>query len=219
MAKESMAKRGVAKEGENSMKVRKETHVKEEKLTKEKLKNIKDPDVQAYFMTLALKEALKAQKKGEVPVGAIVVDSEGCVIGRGHNLKETKGDATYHAEIQAIRQASKRKNAWRLEGCSLFSTLEPCFMCAGAILHARLQAVFFGAYDIKFGAAGSLVDAFQIEKANHVCMVTPHVLAYESQTLLKEFFKNVRALKKKELEVKKKNIPSQEASVRKKGLL
>ena len=107
------------------------------------------------YMHLAFEQAKKAEEQGEVPIGAVVVDKDGNVIGEGYNRRELDEDATQHAEMIAIRQACKKLNSWRLVDCSLFITLEPCPMCSGAIINSRLAEVYYGAFDPKAGAAGS----------------------------------------------------------------
>ena len=144
-----------------------------------------------YFMREALKEAQRAFEMDEVPIGAVVV-KDGRVIARAHNMREITQDATAHAEILAIRQACEAVGLWRLIGCSLYVTLEPCPMCAGAIILARLDRVVFGAWDPKAGAAGSVVDLFGVERFNHHPEVVPGVLAEECSSLLKEFFRKKR---------------------------
>ena len=110
------------------------------------------------YMHLAFEQAKKAEEQGEVPIGAVVVDKDGNVIGEGYNRRELDEDATQHAEMIAIRQACKKLNSWRLVDCSLFITLEPCPMCSGAIINSRLAEVYYGAFDPKAGAAGSVID-------------------------------------------------------------
>ncbi|MCG0275939.1 MAG: tRNA adenosine(34) deaminase TadA [Thermosediminibacteraceae bacterium] len=144
-----------------------------------------------YFMREALKEAQKAFEKDEVPIGAVIA-KDSRIIARAHNLRELAQDATAHAEVLAIRAACEVLGSWRLTGCSLYVTLEPCPMCAGAIILARLDRVVFGAWDPKAGAAGSVVDLFGIEKFNHHPEVISGVLAEECGTLLKEFFRQKR---------------------------
>ena len=119
------------------------------------------------IMKLAFLEADKAEQQGEIPIGAVIVDAEGNLIGRGYNRRELDEDATRHAEIIAIQEACKNLNSWRLIDCSLFVTLEPCPMCAGAIINARLKNVYYGAFDPKAGACGSVVDLFAFTKFNH----------------------------------------------------
>ncbi len=138
-------------------------------------------------MALALKEAQKAAKKGEVPVGAIVVQNN-TLIARAHNLKESRRDGCAHAEILAIQKASQKKGDWRLDGCELYVTLEPCPMCAGAILHARFKSVYFGAKDPKWGAVGSLMNLFDVEGFNHR-LDYAYVPSPDCSLILTNFFK------------------------------
>ena len=150
------------------------------------------------FMRLALREAVAAFEADEVPVGALVVDeATGAVIGRGHNRRETLGDPTAHAEMLAITAACEARGDWRLEGCTLFVTLEPCPMCAGAALQARVPRVVFGADDPKAGAMGSLFDLHADDRLNHIIAVERGVRAAESRLLLQEFFARKRAQGKK----------------------
>ena len=140
------------------------------------------------LMREALALAVSAADSDDVPVGAVVVDSAGLIIGRGRNIREAKGDPTGHAEIVAIREAATARGEWRLEGCTLVVTLEPCTMCAGAIVAARLQRLVFGAFDPKAGAVGSLWDVVRDRRLNHRPEVLSGVLADESGALLREFF-------------------------------
>lgn len=144
-----------------------------------------------YYMRKALKEAQKAYNRDEVPIGAIIV-KDGIVIARAHNLKELKSDATAHAEIIAIQKACSKLNAWRLSNCDLYVTLEPCPMCAGAIIQSRIRNVIIGTYDPKSGACGSVVDLFNVEKFNHKVELITGVLEEECSQILKDFFKNLR---------------------------
>ena len=141
----------------------------------------------AHFMTLALDLAREAGALGEVPVGAVVV-LEGEVVGRGFNRPIDRHDPSAHAEITALRDAASRLGNYRLPGCSLYVTLEPCVMCAGAIMHARLARVVFGARDPKTGAAGSVVDLFAETRLNHHATISGGVLADECGGLLSSFF-------------------------------
>jgi len=141
-------------------------------------------------MREALKEAENSFSNEEVPVGAVVV-KEGAIIGRGSNRKEALNDPTAHAEIIAITAAANSIGDWRLEGCILYSTLEPCLMCAGAIIQARVSRVVYGAKDEKFGVFGSVID-IRDEKWNWKFKVISGVLKEESAALLKEFFKERR---------------------------
>jgi tRNA(adenine34) deaminase len=139
-------------------------------------------------MRLALEEARAAGSSGDVPVGAVVLDEEGSVIGRGRNRREADQDPTGHAEVVAIREAARLRGSWRLEGCTLLVTLEPCTMCAGAIGLARVERLVFGAFDDKAGAVGSLWDVLRDRRLNHRPEVVAGVLADESAVLLREFF-------------------------------
>jgi tRNA(adenine34) deaminase len=144
-------------------------------------------------MRLALAEAALAPPTGDVPVGCVVLDAGGSVIGRGHNEREAVGDPTAHAEVQAIREAAAAVGEWRLTGCTLVVTLEPCTMCAGAIVLSRLDRVVFGAYDDKAGAVGSLWDVVRDRRLNHRPEVVPEVLAGECGAVLRAFFDGHRA--------------------------
>lgn len=144
------------------------------------------------LMQQALDLAVNAAESDDVPVGAIVVDASGTVIGKGHNTREREGDPTGHAEIVAIREAATTRGEWRLEGCTLVVTLEPCTMCAGAIVAARLERLVFGAFDEKAGAVGSLWDVVRDRRLNHRPEVVSGVLAEESSALLKQFFEGHR---------------------------
>ena len=148
-------------------------------------------DKDLVFMAEAVKEAGKALKKAEVPIGAVIVH-EGKVIGRGHNRKESGLDATRHAEMTAIRDASKRLKRWRLSNATLYVTLEPCLMCMGAIIQARIPRLVFGPFDPKAGAAGSLYDVSKDRRLNHRVRVQSGVLANEAGAMLKDFFKTLR---------------------------
>ncbi len=151
--------------------------------------------MQEKFMKLALKEAKKAYDKKEVPVGAIIVKDDK-VIAKAHNLKETKNDTTKHAEILAIQKASKKLECWRLEDCEMYVTLEPCSMCAGALIQARIKKVYIGAMDYKTGACGSVLNLLSDYKFNHIVETKTGVLGEECEKILKDFFKELRAEKK-----------------------
>ena len=146
------------------------------------------PDRWAVPMRTALDEARVALGTGDVPVGAVVLDPADDVIGRGRNRREADGDPTAHAEVVAIREAASALGSWRLEGCTLLVTLEPCTMCAGAVGLARVARLVFGAYDEKVGAVGSLWDVLRDRRLNHRPEVLGGVLAEESRALLLEFF-------------------------------
>jgi tRNA(adenine34) deaminase len=139
-------------------------------------------------MRAALAEAVQAADTGDVPIGAVVVNGSGEVIGSGHNVRERDADPTGHAEILALRGAAAALGEWRLTGCSLVVTLEPCTMCAGAAVLARVDRVVFAAYDEKAGAAGSLWDVVRDRRLNHRPEVIGGVLADESTALLEDFF-------------------------------
>lgn len=146
------------------------------------------------FMKAAIHEAKKAALKGECPIGAVIV-CDGKIISRAHNLRETKKHATYHAEILAIDKANKKLDSWRLEECDLYVTLEPCSMCSGAIIQSRIKNVYFGAFDKKAGAAGSVVDLFVPNLFNHNVSVTGGILKDECAELLSDFFCELRKKK------------------------
>jgi tRNA(adenine34) deaminase len=148
------------------------------------------------WMRAALREALKASSKGEVPVGAVVIH-EDRIIARGYNQVEEKRDATAHAELLALRRAAKKLGRWRLTGCTLIVTLEPCAMCAGALVQSRVGRLVFGCRDPKFGACGSILDVTRQERLNHRVEVRAGVLSAESRNLLLGFF---RARRKKTAE-------------------
>ncbi|NDI36867.1 tRNA adenosine(34) deaminase TadA [Chengkuizengella sediminis] len=143
------------------------------------------------FMLEAIKEAKIAESKNEVPIGAVVV-WKNKIIGRGHNLRETSFDSTAHAEMIAIREASDYLQAWRLLDCSLYVTLEPCAMCAGAIVQSRVEQVIYGASDPKAGCVGTLMNLLQEERFNHQTEVITGVLQEECSDLLKKFFRRLR---------------------------
>ena len=142
-------------------------------------------------MSLALELAREAAEKGEVPVGCVVTGPDGAVIGRGRNRREENGDATAHAEIEAIREACRALGDWRLEGCTLTVTLEPCPMCTGAIINARIPTVVFGAREEQSGSCGSVIDLFS-ERYGHRPAVYPGVRREECAALLRDFFKEKR---------------------------
>jgi tRNA(adenine34) deaminase len=139
-------------------------------------------------MRLALAEARATAPYGDVPVGALVLDPSGEVLGRGRNRREEDADPTAHAEVVALREAARRLRSWRLPGCTLVVTLEPCTMCAGATVLSRLQRVVFGAYDPKAGAVGSLWDVVRDRRLNHRPEVVAGVLADECGAVLRGFF-------------------------------
>ena len=143
------------------------------------------------FMTQALKEAEKSANFDEVPVGAVIV-KDGKIIARGHNLRESKNDPTAHAEIVAIRKACKKLKSWRLESCTIYVTIEPCSMCAGALLWTRIQRIVYGAADIKGGALGSSYNLFEVKNINHRPKITRGVLEDRCAELMTSFFRSKR---------------------------
>lgn len=148
-----------------------------------------------FFMKQALKEAKKAYSKNEVPIGAVIV-KDGKIISRGYNLKENKKNTLKHAEIIAIEKASKKLNAWRLEECDMYVTMEPCPMCMGAIINSRIRKIYYGVPDLKAGACGSVIDLTNY-KFNHIPEYEKNILEEESKALLQKFFKELREKKKK----------------------
>ncbi|HEV2177790.1 MAG TPA: tRNA adenosine(34) deaminase TadA [Terriglobia bacterium] len=152
-----------------------------------------DHSIDAAFMRLALREARRAFDEDEVPVGAVVVQ-DGRVIARAHNRPIHLHDPSAHAEILALRRAARKLGNYRLTGCSLYVTIEPCAMCAGAIVQARLKRVVFGAPDAKAGAAGSGLRVLNHPKLNHWVDIRRDVLAPECREILREFFRNRREL-------------------------
>lgn len=148
------------------------------------------------FMKEALKEAKKAYEKLEVPVGAVIVKN-GKIISRAHNQKETKFDTTKHAEILAIQKASKKLKSWRLIDCEMYITLEPCSMCAGAIINSRIKKIYIGTMDQKTGAAGSVLNLFEDYTFNHKVELEKNILKEECEEILKNFFKDLRKIKKR----------------------
>lgn len=147
------------------------------------------------LMKEALKEAQKAYNKEEVPVGAIIV-KDGKIIAKAHNQKETKKDTTKHAEIIAIQKASKKIEAWRLSECEMYVTLEPCSMCAGALIQARIKKVYIGTMDYKTGACGSKLNLLEDYTFNHKVEIEAGILQKECEEILKKFFKKLRKQKK-----------------------
>lgn len=146
------------------------------------------------WMKEALKEAKKAEEKLEVPVGCVIV-KDGKIIARAHNLKEGKADTTKHAEVIAIQRASKKLKSWRLLDCEMYVTLEPCSMCAGAMIQARIKKVYIGAMDAKTGACGSVLNLLQDYPFNHTVEVETGIEKEKCEEILKRFFKNLRKQK------------------------
>lgn len=150
-------------------------------------------DLDEHYMSLAIKEAKKAQDKEEVPVGAVIV-LEGQVIGRAHNQVEMLKDATAHAEMIAMTQAESYMKDWRLDGCVMYVTKEPCFMCAGAMVQTRISRLVFGVRDVKAGGAGSALNLVQEPKLNHWVDIQAGVKEKECKAILQEFFKRLRSM-------------------------
>ena len=146
------------------------------------------------FMKEAIKEAKKAYAKLEVPIGAVIVKN-GKIIARGHNQKEEKADTTMHEEIIAIKKASKKIGAWRLNGCEMYVTLEPCPMCAGAIINARLDKIYIGTMDEKNGACGSVTNVLEEYKQNYSVQKEEDIYQKECEEIVKKFFKELRQKK------------------------
>jgi len=147
-------------------------------------------DKNEYYMKEALKEAKKAYKIGEIPVGAIIVYNDQ-IIARGYNKREKNQSTISHAELEAIKKANKKIGSWRLEDCILYVTLEPCAMCAGAIIQARIKEVYYSAKDPKTGALGSVINLFD-HKFNHQVLYHGGLLEEQSKNLIQSFFKDLR---------------------------
>lgn len=147
------------------------------------------------FMKEALKQAQKAYDIGETPIGAVIV-RDGKIIARGYNKRETKKNALLHAEIIAIDKACKRLGGWRLPGCDMYVTLEPCPMCSGAIINSRIENVYFGAYDKKSGCCGSNINLFEKGLFNHDVNIVGGIMEDECAAMLSSFFKELRKQKK-----------------------
>jgi tRNA(adenine34) deaminase len=155
-----------------------------------------------HFMNLALEQAHVAAQHGDVPVGAVLV-REGNIVAFGHNRREIDGDPTAHAEIVALRSAAKDQGHWRLDGTTLYVTMEPCAMCAGALVNARIQTLVFGTLDAKAGACGSLMNICQDSRLNHRLVIASGILQKESSNILKEFFRLRREQKRLVRELKR----------------
>lgn len=147
------------------------------------------------YMREAIKQAKKAKEINEVPIGAVIV-FKGKAIASGYNIRETSQKTLSHAELIAIEEANKRLGSWRLEDCTLYVTLEPCPMCAGAIVQSRIKRVVFGTFDPKAGCAGSLMNLLDDERFNHQVELSSGILEEECKSLLTDFFKNLRRNKK-----------------------
>lgn len=147
------------------------------------------------YMEEAIKEAKKASSIDEVPIGCVIVLNNK-IIARGHNVRETKKNPIGHAEIIAIQKASKKLDNWRLENCELYVTVEPCIMCAGAIIQSRIKKVYFGAKDLRGGAFGTSINVLDAENINHYPDIYPGILEEECSELVKNYFKSKREQKK-----------------------
>lgn len=146
-------------------------------------------------MCLAIEEALKAGRMDEVPVGAVITDENDRVVSRAHNLTETNRDPTAHAEVLAIKTAAAETGSWRLTGCTLYVTLEPCVMCAGAIVNSRIRKLVYGTYDAKAGAVSTLYNIGHDGLLNHSFDTKAGILDTECRKILQEFFRNLRSRK------------------------
>lgn len=146
------------------------------------------------YMKQALIEARKAYEKEEIPVGAIIV-RDNKIIARAHNIKEEKNDTTKHAEIIAIQKASKKIDSWRLNDCEMYVTLEPCAMCAGALIQSRIKKVYIGTMDLKTGACGSVLNLLEDYTFNHKVEIEKGIMQQECEKILKDFFKMLRSKK------------------------
>ena len=160
-------------------------------------------------MKEALRQAKKAEKLGEVPIGCVIV-KDGKIIARGYNRRNTDKNTLAHAELQAIRKASKAVGDWRLEECTMYITLEPCQMCAGAIVQARIPRVVVGCMNPKAGCAGSILNLLQVEAFNHQAELTTGILEEECSQMMKSFFKELRKKQKmKKKEQESANMPEE----------
>ena len=148
------------------------------------------------YMRAAIKEAVKANMKDEVPIGCVIV-YDGRIIARGYNRRNTDKNTLSHAELNAIRKASRKLGDWRLEGCTMYVTLEPCQMCAGALVQSRIDEVVIGSMNPKAGCAGSVLNLLEVEGFNHKVKITRGVLEEECSTMLSDFFKELREKKKR----------------------
>ena len=158
---------------------------------------------QERFMKEAIKQAKKAEALKEVPIGCVIV-SEGKIIARGYNRRNTDKNTLSHAELNAIRKASRKLGDWRLEGCTMYVTLEPCQMCSGALVQSRIDEVVIGAMNPKAGCAGSVMNLLEAEGFNHKVKITKGVLEEECSRMLSDFFRELREEKKKRKEEQKK---------------
>lgn len=171
-------------------------------------------DEHEKYMKMAIKQAERAKKLGEVPIGCIIV-KDGEIVGRGYNRRNTDKSTLSHAEITAIRRASKKLGDWRLEGCTLYVTLEPCQMCAGAIVQARISEVVIGCMSPKSGCAGSVINLLQMEEFNHQVFIVKDILAGECSALLSAFFKEMRASRLCEIRINAAETKKNEKNIEK----
>lgn len=160
---------------------------------------------QEYYMKEAIKQAKKAASIGEVPIGCVIV-YEDKIIARGYNRRTTDKNTLAHAELQAIKKASRKMGDWRLEGCTMYVTLEPCQMCSGALVQSRITEVVIGCMNPKAGCAGSILNLLEMPEFNHQVKVTRGVMEEECSRLLKDFFKNLRIRLKEEKRQKKEQM-------------
>lgn len=151
---------------------------------------------QEYYMKEAIRQAKKAAAIGEVPIGCVIV-YEGAIIARGYNRRKTDKNTLAHAELQAIRRASKKLGDWRLEGCTMYVTLEPCQMCAGALVQSRIDEVVIGSMNPKAGCAGSVLNLLEVDGFNHKVKITRGILEEECSAMLSDFFRELREKKKR----------------------
>lgn len=154
------------------------------------------------YMKEAIRQAKKAASIGEVPIGCVIVN-DGKIIARGYNRRTTDKNTLAHAELAAIRKASKKLGDWRLEGCTMYVTLEPCQMCAGALVQSRIDAVYIGCMNPKAGCGGSILNLLEMEEFNHQVKVTRGLLEEECSKILKDFFKDLRVRVKAEKKAKR----------------
>ena len=165
------------------------------------------------YMKAAMKQAQKAIPLGEVPIGCVIV-CDGKIVGRGYNKRKTNHSTLAHAELIAIDKASRKLGDWRLEGCTLYVTLEPCQMCAGAIVQSRIDKVVIGTMSPKSGCAGSILNLLQVPEFNHQVEIESGVMEEECQTMLQEFFKELRVRVKKEKEEQRLQQQMEEGKIR-----
>lgn len=161
---------------------------------------ITDVKQDVKYIKAAIKESRKSLISGDVPVGCVIADENGKIIARAHNEREKTGDSTAHAEVLAIRKASKKLGRWNLTGCTMYVTLEPCVMCSGAAVNARISRIVFGAYDKRFGCCGTVYNLACDQNFNHRCEVTGGIEEGECIKEVQNFFKTLRKSKKSESE-------------------